>query len=58
MPLMSFDWARTRPNFYRRYKWAFRAEYDNFENPVVAQPELHTFIHLCGSILKVNQFIF
>ena len=51
---MSFDSARTYPNFFRRYKWAFRAEYDNFENPAIAHPELHKFIHMCAVILKVN----
>ena len=54
MPSMSFDSARTYPNFFRRYKWAFRAEYDNFENPAIAHPELHKFIHMCAVILKVN----
>ncbi|KAF8959765.1 Mak10 subunit, NatC N-terminal acetyltransferase-domain-containing protein [Flammula alnicola] len=51
MPLMSFDWDRTRPNFFRRYKWAFRAEYDAYEAPVIAPPELHEFIRTCGEIL-------
>ncbi|KDR82005.1 hypothetical protein GALMADRAFT_221894 [Galerina marginata CBS 339.88] len=55
MPLMSFDWTRIRPNFFRRYKWAFRAEYDIFESPVVAQPELHEFIRACGEILQFRQ---
>jgi len=52
--MMSFDWSGTRPNFYRRYKWAFRAEYDSSEIPVVAQPELHLFIRECGEILEVG----
>jgi hypothetical protein len=51
---MSFDWDRTRPNFFRRYKWAFRAEYDAFESPVVAPPELHEFIRICGYLLMVR----
>lgn len=54
MPLMSFDWARIRPNFHRRYKWAFRAEYDESETPVVAQPELYRFIQACGESSKVD----
>ncbi|PPQ65821.1 hypothetical protein CVT24_012048 [Panaeolus cyanescens] len=44
LPFLSFDWDKTRPNFFRRYKWAFRTDYDNSENEVVAQPELHVFI--------------
>lgn len=54
MPLMSFDWARIRPNFYRRYKWAFRTDYGDSEIPVVAQPELYRFINACGESLKVD----
>ncbi|KAF8172074.1 Mak10 subunit, NatC N-terminal acetyltransferase-domain-containing protein [Pholiota molesta] len=30
---------------------AFRAEYDAFESPVVAPPELHEFIRICGYLL-------
>ncbi|KAF9480902.1 hypothetical protein BDN70DRAFT_877091 [Pholiota conissans] len=52
MPLISFDWDRTRPNFFRRYKWAFRAEYDAYESPVICPPELHEFIRICGEILS------
>ncbi|KAJ3500829.1 hypothetical protein NLJ89_g9616 [Agrocybe chaxingu] len=52
MPLMSSDWDRMRPNFYRRYKWAFRAEYDASDVPVVAQPELHMFIRTCAEIFE------
>jgi len=50
MPLMSFN--RIRPDFYRRYKWAFRTDYDDSETPIVAQPELYRFIHACGESLK------
>ena len=45
MPLAS---ARIRPNFDRRYKWAFRSHYDDFETPVVAPPELWRFFKACG----------
>lgn len=54
MPLASFDWVRIRPNFYRRYKWAFRSCYDDSETPVVAPPELYRFINACGESLKVD----
>ena len=54
MPLMTFDWDETRPNFFRRYKWAFRAEYDLFEAPDVATPEMHGFIRACGGLIRVR----
>ena len=54
MPLASFDWARIRPNFYRRYKWAFKSCYEDSETPVVAPPELHRFIKACGESLEVD----
>jgi N-alpha-acetyltransferase 35, NatC auxiliary subunit len=50
----SFDWARIPPNFFRRYKWAFRSCYDNLETPVVASPELYRFIKACGESKKVK----
>jgi len=50
--LVSFDWERSRSNFFRRYKWAFKEETERpFQLPVVAQPELHQFIKDCGEIL-------
>ncbi|TFK32597.1 Mak10 subunit, NatC N-terminal acetyltransferase-domain-containing protein [Crucibulum laeve] len=52
LPLMSFDWNRIRPSFYRRYKWAFRPEYDNIGMPPVAHPELSTFMQACSDVLK------
>ena len=54
MPLASFDWARIRPNFYRRYKWAFRSQYDDLETPVVAPPELYRFMKACGETMQVD----
>lgn len=54
MPLMTFDWDETRPNFFRRYKWAFRAEYDLFEAPDVATPEMYRFIRACGGLIRVR----
>ena len=54
MPLSSFDWARIRPNFYRRYKWAFRSCYDDLETPVVAPPELYRFMKACGESVEVD----
>lgn len=54
MPLMSFDWHTLRPNFYRRYKWAFRDDFDNFETPLVMEPSLEAFIRVCGEALRVS----
>ena len=50
----SFDWARIPPNFFRRYKWAFRSCYDDLETPVVAPPELYRFIKACGESKEVK----
>jgi len=52
MPLASFDWARIRPNFYRRYKWAFRPDYDDSQTPVIAQPELYRFMKALDESMK------
>ena len=54
MPLATFHWALIRPNFYRRYKWAFKSCYDDSETPVVAPPELYQFIKACGESLEVD----
>ncbi|KAH9483568.1 N-alpha-acetyltransferase 35, NatC auxiliary subunit [Psilocybe cubensis] len=52
LPLTSFDWTRTKPTFFRRYKWAFKLEYEVFSSVPVAQPELHEFIRTCAHILQ------
>ncbi|PPQ78350.1 hypothetical protein CVT25_011633 [Psilocybe cyanescens] len=57
LPLTSFDWTRMRPNFFRRYKWAFIAEYEIFESIPIAQPELHEFIQVCTKILQNGNLI-
>jgi len=54
MPFMSLEWDRIKPDFYRRYKWAFREEYDAYETPVVAQPELSAFIRTSAELLQVG----
>jgi N-alpha-acetyltransferase 35, NatC auxiliary subunit len=54
MKLMSFAWQRMRFNFCRRYKWAFRSEYDDIETPVIAPPEFHRFMPACTETLKVS----
>ena len=55
MPLASFDWTRIRPNFYRRYKWAFRQDYDDSQTPVIAQPELYRFMKALEESMKVDE---
>ncbi|KAF9557743.1 Mak10-domain-containing protein [Agrocybe pediades] len=52
MPLMSLDWERVKLDFFRRYKWAFREEYDDYPTPVVAQPDLSKFLRTCAQILQ------
>jgi len=56
MKLMSFAWQRMRFNFCRRYKWAFRSEYDDIETPVIAPPEFHRFMPACTETLKDEYF--
>ncbi|KAF8872660.1 Mak10 subunit, NatC N-terminal acetyltransferase-domain-containing protein [Gymnopilus junonius] len=52
LPLISTNWTQVRANFLRRYKWAFRAEYEIFDTAVVAQPVLHDFMMTCGEIME------
>lgn len=53
IPFLSFNWNRTRPNFFRRYKWAFKPEYEKFETEPVAHPDLVEFMRACLDVLKV-----
>ncbi|KAF9009616.1 Mak10 subunit, NatC N-terminal acetyltransferase-domain-containing protein [Cyathus striatus] len=52
LPFISFDWNRIRPNFYKRYKWAFRPEYDNINALPVAHPELSSYMRACSGVLR------
>ncbi|KAF7777691.1 hypothetical protein Agabi119p4_3763 [Agaricus bisporus var. burnettii] len=52
IPLLSFNWRRTKPNFFRRYKWAFKPEYEQFVTEPVGQPDLAEFMRVCLGILK------
>lgn len=56
MTLITFDWSRMRPAFYRRYKWAFQPEYDRILTPAVAQPELYKLLTVCNDVLQVCCF--
>ncbi|KAJ2914192.1 hypothetical protein MD484_g6206, partial [Candolleomyces efflorescens] len=50
-PLVSFDWDQTRPSFYRRYKWAYRSDYDRIQTPPLAHPDLYEFMRLCMDLI-------
>ena len=50
--MMSCDWDATRPNFYRRYKWAYKAEYDGIKAVPIASPNFRKFIHICEDIAQ------
>ncbi|KAF8638818.1 hypothetical protein AX17_001876 [Amanita inopinata Kibby_2008] len=52
LPMMSCEWDRMRPNHYRRYKWAFRPEYDGIKTIPVASPNLYEFIHACIKLVQ------
>jgi len=56
LPFASLDWKGIRSNFYRRYKWAFLPEYDDFETPVVAHPDYLSFMEACSEVLKDQSF--
>jgi len=56
MSLLTFDWNRMRPAFLRRYKWAFRPEYDEIKTPTVAHPELSRLMPVCADILEDELF--
>ncbi|GLB35595.1 putative mak10 subunit, NatC N(alpha)-terminal acetyltransferase [Lyophyllum shimeji] len=56
MSLLSFDWNRMRPAFFRRYKWAFRPEYDEIKTPTVGHPELHRLMPVCADALQDELF--
>jgi hypothetical protein len=45
-----------RATFCRRYKWAFRPDYDNIETPVVGHPELHSLTQACSDALQVTVY--
>ncbi|KAK2460682.1 hypothetical protein APHAL10511_007152 [Amanita phalloides] len=48
--MMSCDWNAMRPNHYKRYKWAYKPEYDGIKAFPVASPNFHRFIHVCEEI--------
>lgn len=50
--MMSCDWDATRPNFYRRYKWAYKAEYDGIKAVPIASPNFRKFIRICEDIAQ------
>jgi hypothetical protein len=43
-----------RLNFYRRYKWAFRPEYDEIEAIDVGAPKYSDFLPTCSEMVKVD----
>lgn len=49
---MSRDWDAMRPNHYRRYKWAYKPEYDGIKAVPIASPNLHKFIRICENITQ------
>ncbi|KAF5349588.1 hypothetical protein D9756_008923 [Leucocoprinus leucothites] len=52
LPLFSFNWNRARPNFFRRYKWAFKPDYERFDTVPVGHPDLVQFMRACSNTLK------
>ncbi|KAK0492210.1 Mak10 subunit, NatC N-terminal acetyltransferase-domain-containing protein [Armillaria luteobubalina] len=54
-PLLPFDWQRMKPNFLRRYKWAWRRQYDDVCARPVGHPELYKFLPSAKEISE-NKF--
>ena len=52
LPMMSRNWDGMHPNFYRRYKWAYKPEYDGIKALPVASPNFYKFIHTCEDIVQ------
>jgi len=52
LPMMSCDWDVMRPNHYRRYKWAYKPEYDGIKAVPIASPNFHKFIRIRESIAQ------
>ncbi|KAG7453081.1 uncharacterized protein BT62DRAFT_959328 [Guyanagaster necrorhizus] len=42
--LLPFDWQRMKPNFIRRYKWAWRPQYKDVCTHPVGHPQLYKFL--------------
>ncbi|KAI6095255.1 hypothetical protein EV401DRAFT_2047866 [Pisolithus croceorrhizus] len=53
---MGSSWERLRPNFLRRYKWAFMHEYEDFDVPPVGHPNFLAFTTSCSVILQDKEF--
>jgi hypothetical protein len=54
--MLTHSWQRTHLNFVRRYKWAFRPEYNDTKSAPVASPEYFKFVSACSEKLNVNAF--
>ncbi|KAF8626362.1 hypothetical protein AX15_005013 [Amanita polypyramis BW_CC] len=52
LAMMSCDWDCMRPSFYRRYKWAYKPEYDRTKALPVASPNFYKFIRICEDIVQ------
>ncbi|KAK0458604.1 Mak10 subunit, NatC N-terminal acetyltransferase-domain-containing protein [Desarmillaria tabescens] len=53
-PLLPFDWKRMKPNFLRRYKWAWLPQYEDVCVPPVGHPELYKFLPSAQEISEDN----
>ncbi|RDB19321.1 N-alpha-acetyltransferase 35, NatC auxiliary subunit [Hypsizygus marmoreus] len=56
MSFISFDWSRLRPTFYRRYKWAFRPEYEDIETQPIGHPDICRLMPTCADVLQNELF--
>ncbi|KAJ8093388.1 N-alpha-acetyltransferase, non-catalitic subunit [Marasmius tenuissimus] len=50
LPTTESSWITVRESVLRRYKWAFKPEYDDYETPPLAHPCLETYVREVYSI--------
>ncbi|EAU81853.1 hypothetical protein CC1G_06064 [Coprinopsis cinerea okayama7 len=57
LPSQTPDWDALRPNFFKRYKWAFRPDYDITTSHPVAHPEMEDFMVFCEEVVAMGDKI-
>ena len=44
-----------RPNFYKRYKWAFRPDYGQIYTPPIGHPDYEGFLEFCEGVIEEQE---
>ncbi|THH13088.1 hypothetical protein EW146_g7094 [Bondarzewia mesenterica] len=56
LPSLDYSGDRLVQNIIKRYKWAFRSEYQTISRAPVAPPDLPLFLSTCSEILQNEDF--